>query len=57
MRLANDGTLRLSPSDVANHLACPHLTQLELRVQRTELTRPHLDDPMGAIILEKGKRS
>ena len=26
MRLATDGTLRLSPSDLANYLACPHLT-------------------------------
>ena len=39
MRLADDGTLRLSPSDLANHLACPHLTQLELRVVRGELAR------------------
>src|SRR6187551_1865717 len=54
MRLATDGTLRLSPSDLANHLACAHLTQLELRVQRGELARPHLDDPYGRIILDKG---
>ena len=32
MRVAIDGTLRLSPTDLANHLACPHLTNLELRV-------------------------
>jgi hypothetical protein len=29
MRLNADGTLRLSPSDLANYLACAHLTQLE----------------------------
>ena len=34
MRASDDGTLRLSPTDLANHLACAHLTQLELRVQR-----------------------
>src|SRR5918996_314245 len=54
MRLAPDGTLRLSPSDLANHLACAHLTQLELRVQRGELARPVVDDPYGQIIMQKG---
>ena len=54
MRFAPDGTLLLSPSDLANHLACAHLTQLELRVQRGELARPHVDDPYGQIILRKG---
>jgi uncharacterized protein len=55
MRLASDGTLRLSPSDLANHLACAHLTQLELRVLRGELERPVVDDPYGQIILRKGR--
>jgi uncharacterized protein len=54
MRLVSDGTLRLSPSDLGNHLACPHLTQLELRVQRGELKRPVLDDPYGMLIRDKG---
>jgi predicted RecB family nuclease len=54
MRLLADGTLGLSPSDLANHLACAHLTQLELRVQRGELERPHVDDPYGRIIMAKG---
>jgi predicted RecB family nuclease len=54
MRLAADGTLRLSPTDLANHLACAHLTQLELRVVRGELERPFVDDPYGQIILRKG---
>jgi uncharacterized protein len=54
MRLADDGTLRLSPTDLANHLACAHLTQLEVRVVREELTRPVLDDPYGRIIMAKG---
>jgi len=55
MRLASDGTLRLSPSDLGNHLACPHLRQLERRVQRKELTRPVLKDPYGDVIRDKGK--
>jgi hypothetical protein len=32
MRFAPDRTLLLSPSDLANYLACAHVTQLELRV-------------------------
>ncbi len=56
MRLADDGTLRLSPTDLANHLACPHLTQLELRVVRGELERPVLDDPYGRILMDKGNQ-
>src|SRR5919106_77394 len=54
MRLADDGTLRLSPSDLANHLACGHLTQLELRVVRGELKRPVVSDAYGEIIMRKG---
>jgi hypothetical protein len=54
MRFADDGTLRLSPSDPGNHLACSHLTQLELRVQRGELERPFLEDPYGEVIRDKG---
>nr|MBA3381874.1 TM0106 family RecB-like putative nuclease [Actinomycetota bacterium] len=54
MRLSADGTLRLSPSDLANHLACPHLTQLELKVQREGLKRPVLEDAYGSLIREKG---
>ncbi|HET9242777.1 MAG TPA: TM0106 family RecB-like putative nuclease [Gaiella sp.] len=54
MRLLADKQLGLSPTDLANHLACAHLTQLELRVQRGELERPHVDDPYGQIIMAKG---
>jgi predicted RecB family nuclease len=54
MRLGSDGTLRLSPTDLANHLACAHLTQLELRVLRGEFERPMIVDPYGQIILRKG---
>jgi hypothetical protein len=54
MRLTPDGRLRLSPTDLANHLACPHLTQLELRVVRDELKRPQVVDAYGRIIMAKG---
>jgi uncharacterized protein len=53
MRLV-DGQLLLSPSDLSAHLACPHLTNLELRVQRGELERPHVDDTHGDLIRRKG---
>src|SRR5687768_421075 len=54
MRLADDGTLLLSPSDLSGHLACPHLTAMNLRVQRGELARPHVDDTHGDLIRRKG---
>jgi len=54
MRLAADGTLLLSPSDLSAHLACPHLTNLNLQVQRGELERPHVDDTHGDLIRRKG---
>jgi uncharacterized protein len=54
MRLADDGTLLLSPSDLSGHLACPHLTKLNLKVQRGELERQHVDDTHGDLIRRKG---
>jgi uncharacterized protein len=54
MRLADDGTLQLSPSDLSNHLACPHLTNLTLAVVREELERPHADDTHVELIRRKG---
>jgi uncharacterized protein len=54
MRLATDGTLLLSPSDLSAHLACPHLTNLNLKVARGELERPHVDDTHGDLIRRKG---
>ena len=54
MRPGSDGTLRLSPSDLSAHLACPHLTTLSLRVARGELVQPHLDSPHRDLIFRKG---
>jgi len=54
MRLAADGTLGLSPSDLANHLACAHLTQLAVAVQRDGLVRPHRENPQADLIRRKG---
>ena len=54
MRLADDGSLGLSPSDLSAHLACPHLTKLSVRVVRGELERPYLDSPHRDLIFGKG---
>ncbi|MGH3050664.1 MAG: TM0106 family RecB-like putative nuclease, partial [Gaiellaceae bacterium] len=48
-------SLSLSPSDLSAFLACAHLTQLELRVQRGELARPHRDDPQGDLVKRLGE--
>ena len=55
MRLRSDGTLRLSPSDLSAHLACPHLTTLSLEVTRARRERPHVDDTHLDLILRKGR--
>mgnify|MGYP000176761121 CR=1 FL=1 len=49
-----DGTLALSPSDLSGFLACPHLTQLDLRAARCELAKPRLADPHAELIRRKG---
>ena len=54
MRLVEDSTLALSPSDLSAHLACPHLTTLSLRVVHGELERPFLDSPHRDLIFRKG---
>ena len=54
MRLQLDGTISLSPSDLSNHLACPHLTNLELAVRRGALAQPYDDDARVDLIRRKG---
>ena len=49
-----DGSLRLSPSDLSGFLACAHLTQLDLRAARGELSKPRLGDPYAELIRSKG---
>jgi uncharacterized protein len=55
VRLRSDGTLRLSPSDLSAHLACPHLTTLSLEVLREEREQPHVDDTHRDLIFRKGR--
>src|SRR5216683_7173354 len=48
--------IRLSASDLSNHLACRHLTTLELRVARGERTAPDWAAPDLKVIQELGLR-
>src|SRR5687768_11573752 len=51
----SDGAVRLSPTDLANHLACPHLTTLELAVARGELKPPPGGLPMADALRARGE--
>ncbi len=55
MKLDPGGTLHLAPTDLSNHLACRHLTTLELAVARGELERPHHHDPSLELLWQRGK--
>ncbi|MBA3383708.1 MAG: TM0106 family RecB-like putative nuclease, partial [Actinobacteria bacterium] len=46
---------RFSPSALANYLACPHLTTLDLAVRRGELERPFRVNRHAELIREKGQ--
>jgi predicted RecB family nuclease len=50
-----DGHLRLSASDVANHLACQHLTRLDLRMARGTLRPPYEQDIGFKDLLRRGE--
>ncbi len=49
-----DGQLRLSASDVANFLACRHLTRLDLLRARGELRPPHEFDIGFQDLIQRG---
>jgi len=54
MRLHN-GSIRLSASDLANHLGCRHLTHLDLRVSTGELPAPSHVDPTLEALQRRGE--
>lgn len=54
MRLRSNGTLQLSPSDLSAHLACAHLTTLDLRAARGEIVKPKPVSAHGDLIRRKG---
>lgn len=55
MRLAS-GQLRLSATDLGNHLACRHVTSLDLQVVRGERVEPQFAAPDLLVIQEVGRR-
>jgi len=52
---AENGLLSFSPSDVTAYLECEHLTQLELKVARGEIVKPHVEDAQAQLIRRKGE--
>jgi len=55
MRIVN-GEIRLAATDVSNHLACRHLTELELSAARGERDIPKWESPDMVVIRELGLR-
>lgn len=53
---ASPQKLRLSATDLSNHLACRHVTTLDLRVVRGEAAAPDWADPHQKVIQELGLR-
>ena len=54
MQVSEDGSLRLSPSDVTAFLACEHLTALQLRAARGEIATPDEENDQTELIKRKG---
>src|ERR1700743_3151105 len=55
MRIVN-GEIRLAATDVSNHLACRHLTELEVSAARGERDVPKWESPDMVVIQELGLR-
>jgi uncharacterized protein len=53
MKLESSG-LRLSATDLAQHLGCAHLTQLERAAAEGKIKRPYRDDPLLETLRERG---
>jgi uncharacterized protein len=54
MRLVAE-LLRFSATDLANHLGCGHLSRLELAVAEGRERRPHRNDPIVDLLMERGR--
>jgi len=50
----DNSDLRLAATDLANHLACRRLTELDGLVAHGRLERPAWRDPMAAVLEERG---
>jgi uncharacterized protein len=49
-----DGQIILSATDLTGHLACEHLSALDLAGVRGEIDRPRQDDPEGDVLRRRG---
>ena len=49
------GHIRYSPSDLANFIACEHLTQLDVTIALGESTRPSFGNAYTDLIKRKGE--
>ena len=50
-----DGFIRLSPTDLANYAACPHLTTLDLRAARGEIEARYATSPVTDALRRRGE--
>ena len=50
-----DELLRLSATDLANHLGCAHLSRLDLAVAEGRARRIHRSDPIVELLAERGR--
>lgn len=51
----NANFLQLAATDLSNHLGCSHLTQLNRKAARGELTRPFRNDPSLEVLEQRGR--
>ena len=51
-----DSNLLLSATDLANHLACKHLTELNRLAAEGELKKPFRSDPILETLIERGNQ-
>lgn len=49
-----EGGVTLSATDLANHLSCRHLTTLDYRLAKGELTEPSWDNPHLVVLQQRG---
>lgn len=52
----HSGGLRLSATDLSNHLSCRHLTSLDLQVLHGKRPEPKITAPDLAVLQKLGKR-
>src|SRR6476646_7969191 len=54
MHVSENGSIRLSPSDLTAYLACPHLTTLSHEVALGGQKRPYTREALAELIAQKG---